>query len=65
VLLDPTKGHCYVEPTRGGFELGGLENMYKLTSRMEDYFDPTIYGEISWHIFISCTSDFDEALENW
>jgi hypothetical protein len=58
--LDPRKGQRYVNLGRGGFESGGIENVYNLNSRMEYYDDPTKDGKISWHIFISCALDSDE-----
>jgi hypothetical protein len=63
--LDPTEGQNYVEPSRGGFESGGLENVYKFTLRMEYYVDPTKDGEIIWCFFSSCASNSGEEIENW
>lgn len=60
--IDPTDSRRYVEPVKKGFD---LENIYNLTSRKEDYVNPTTDGNLSWRSVISCASDPDEGLENW
>jgi hypothetical protein len=32
---------------------------------MDDYVNPTTEGVLSWRSIISCTSDSEDALENW
>jgi hypothetical protein len=42
-----------------------LENIYKLTKIQHDYINPTIDENISWRSECACSSDSEEALENW
>jgi hypothetical protein len=59
--LDPTEGRRYVEPTKRK----GVDKMYNITARMEDYVNPTTDGILSWRSIISCASDLEETMENW
>jgi hypothetical protein len=36
-----------------------------LTARQQDYINPTTDGNLSWRSDIACSSDSEEALENW
>jgi len=47
--LDPTEGKGYIEPERGN----NIDNLYNMTTRMEDYVNPTTYGGLSWRSIIS------------
>lgn len=42
-----------------------LDCIYKLTTRDQDWVNPTMDGQISWERESSCTSDFDEEIEQW
>jgi hypothetical protein len=42
-----------------------LDNIYKLTTRQQDYINPTVDGNLSWRSDSACSSDSEEALENW
>jgi hypothetical protein len=42
-----------------------LENIYKLTTRQQDYINPTTDGNLSWRSDNACSFDSEEALENW
>jgi hypothetical protein len=59
--LDPSEGKRYTEPTRGK----DIDNLYNLTTWMEDYVDPTMDGVLSWRSISSCASDSEVGLENW
>jgi hypothetical protein len=61
VPLDPTEGKRYIDPTRGK----DIDNLYNMTTRMDDYVNPTADGVISWRSINSCASDSEEGLENW
>jgi hypothetical protein len=46
--LDPDEGHIYTEPIREEDRAYELENIYKLTSRQQDYINPTADGNLDW-----------------
>jgi hypothetical protein len=60
-LLDPTEGKKYIEPTRGN----DIDNLYNMTTWMDDYVKSTIDGTLSWRSIISFSSDSEEGLEHW
>jgi hypothetical protein len=62
--LDPDEGRRYIEPIREDYRAYKLENIYKLTTRQQDYLNPTADGNLSWRSEIPCSSDSEEALEN-
>jgi hypothetical protein len=63
--LDPDEGPRYIEPIREEDRAYELENIYKLTARQQDYINPTTDGNLSWRSESTCSSDSEEALENW
>ena len=63
--LNPDEGLCYTEPIREDDYAYELENIYKLTARQQDYINPTVDGNLSWRSDKVCSSDSEEALENW
>jgi hypothetical protein len=63
--LDPDEGRRYIEPIREEDHAYELENIYKLTTRQHDYINPTADGNLSWRSESACSSDSEEALENW
>jgi hypothetical protein len=63
--LDPDEGRRYTEPIREEDRTYEIENIYKLTARQHDYINPTTYVNLSWRSDITCSSDLEEALENW
>jgi hypothetical protein len=63
--LDPDKGQRYREPIRAEDHAYELENIYKLKSRKQDYINPTTDGNLSWRSDNACSSNSEEALENW
>jgi hypothetical protein len=63
--LDPDEVHRYTEPIREEDRAYELENIYKLTARQRDYINPTADGNLSWRSDSACSSDSEEALENW
>ena len=63
--LDSLEGRRYVEPVREEYDSLDLENIYNIFLRIDDYVKPTANGTLSWRSISSCSSYFDEALENW
>jgi hypothetical protein len=63
--LDPNEGHRYKELIREEVCAYELEKIYKLTAGQQDYINPTANGNLSWQSEIACSSDSEEALENW
>jgi len=61
VLLDTTEGRRYVEPVKGN----DLDNMYNMTTQMDEYVNSIAEGVLIWRSISSCTLDLEEALENW
>jgi hypothetical protein len=60
--LDPSEGERFVEPTC--LDLEDINQLYKATTRNEDYVNPTVDGVLSWWSIISCTKNSDTELEN-
>jgi hypothetical protein len=60
--LDPLEEERFVEPTF--LDLGEISQLYKTTTRDEDYINPTTYGILSWWSITSCETDSDTVLEN-
>jgi hypothetical protein len=58
--LDPTEGKRYIKPT-GGNE---IDNLYNMTTQIDDYVNHTIDGVLSWRIISSCASYSEEGLEH-
>ena len=46
--LDPLEGYRYVEPIRGEYDTGELDNIYIISSRLEDYVNPMVECIFSW-----------------
>ena len=63
--LDPLEGKRYIELVLNEGQGDHLDNIYNVTSLMEDYINPTADGNLSWRGTSSCTSYLGEALENW
>ena len=42
-----------------------MDNIYNISSAMDDYANLVADGNISWISISSCTSNSREALENW
>lgn len=61
--LDPTEGSCYTEPVRDYESDDDLDYIYKLTTRDQDWVNPTMDGWIAWECKSSCTLDFDEEVD--
>jgi hypothetical protein len=64
-LLDPYEGDRYNEPVDEDAWSSGIENIYKVTWRREDYINPIVYGELSWRSVKSYDMDFEDALDRW
>jgi len=65
VPLDPIEGMCYTEPVRDYESDDDLDQIYKITTRDQDWVNLTADGRIAWDREISCTSASDEELEHW
>ena len=59
--LDPTEGRRHVELVRNG----ELDNLYNMTSLMDDYVNPIVNDVLSWKIITCCVLDSEESLEDW
>ena len=62
--IDPLEGQRYVEPVKGEYHEGYLDNIYNISSTMDDYINLVADGKLSWRSVICCSSDSGEALEN-
>jgi hypothetical protein len=58
--LDPMTGKRYIEPSRGN----DINNLYNMTTQMDDYVNPTADGVLSWRSINSCALDLEEGLEH-
>jgi hypothetical protein len=56
-LLDPKEERIYVDPVRRE-----IDNLYNMTSRMDDYINPTMDGELFWRSISTCTSELEEGI---
>jgi hypothetical protein len=63
--LDLDEVQRYTEPIREEDHTYELENIYKLTTRQHDYINPMDDGNLSFESDSVCSSDSEEALENW
>ena len=54
-----------MEPVQGEYDEGEMDNIYNISSEMDDYVNMIIDGMLSWWSVISCSSDSSEALKNW
>jgi hypothetical protein len=50
-----------VEPTKGK----EIDNLYNVTTWMDDYVIPTTDGALNWKSIHFCASDSEESLEHW
>jgi hypothetical protein len=55
--LDPDEGPRYTNLIREEVHAYELENIYKLTTRHQDYINPTADGNLSWRSDGVCSSD--------
>jgi hypothetical protein len=63
--LYPNECHRYTKPIREEDHAYELENIYKLTSRQQNYINPTTDGNLRFQSESAFSSDSEEALENW
>jgi hypothetical protein len=61
--LDPLEGERFVEPTC--LDLEEIGQLYRTTTRDEDYVNPTANGALNWWSITSRATDSDTGLENW
>ena len=61
--LDPSEGERFVEPPC--LDLEEINQLYRTTTPIEDYVNPTTDGVLSWRSITSSASDSDTGLENW
>jgi hypothetical protein len=59
--LDPKEGRRYIEAMKGD----EIDNLYNMTTRMDDYVNPTMYGAVIWRSVNLCTSYSEASMENW
>jgi hypothetical protein len=60
--LDPDECPQYTEPIKEEDHTFELENIYKLTTRQQDYIKPTTDENLSWRSDNTCSFDSKEAL---
>jgi hypothetical protein len=60
--LDPSEGERFVEPTC--LDLEEINQLYRTTTRDEDYMNPTADGILSWWNITSCATYSNTRLEN-
>ena len=63
--IDTLEGNRYIEKVDSEGQGGYLDNIYNIMSAMDYYVNPMAEGNLSWRGISSCTSDSQEALENW
>jgi hypothetical protein len=63
VPLDPSEAESFMEPT--SLNLEEINQLYRTTTRTEDYINPNDDGVLSWRSITSCNSDSDMGLDNW
>jgi hypothetical protein len=61
--LDPSEGERFVEVTC--LDLEEINQLYRNTTREEDYVNPIVDGVLIWRSITSCALDSDTGLENW
>jgi hypothetical protein len=64
VPLDPLEGGRYVEPTADNILIEDVNQLYRTTTREEDYINPTADGMLSRRSISSCALDSNIGLEN-
>jgi hypothetical protein len=62
--LDPLEVGRYVEPVTENFITEEVNQLYRTTTREEDYINPTTDGMLSWRRIDSFDSNSDTRLEN-
>jgi hypothetical protein len=60
--LDLDEGPLYTEPIREKDQAYELENIYKLTTRQQNYINPTADGNMSWQGDNTCSSDLEYGI---
>ena len=63
VPLDPSEGERFVEPTC--LDLEEINQLYRTTTREEDYVNPNAYGVLSWRSIKTCAFESDTEFDNW
>ena len=61
--IDPLEGQRYVELVKGEHQEWYLDNIYNISSTMDDYINPTTNGNLSWKSVNQCSLDSGEVLE--
>jgi hypothetical protein len=59
--LDSLEGNRYIDIAIRN----DIDNLYKMTARMEDYVNPTVDGVLSWRVINLCASYSKEGLKHW
>lgn len=65
VPLDLSEGARYIEPVREQYCTTDIDNIYQLTTKEQDFVNPTAKGKLTWGHDSSYASDLEEELENW
>ena len=62
--IDPLEGERYVKQVNKEGQEGYLDNIYNISSAMDDYVNSTADGNLSWKSISSYIPDSGEALKN-
>lgn len=63
--LDPSEGVHYTELVHDEYYDADVNKIYQIIAKEEDSINPTVDGKLGCEQYSSCTSDFEEELENW
>lgn len=55
--LHTREGEMYIELVKDELDIGEIDNLYNITTRREDYVNPTVDGELSWRSIFSYDID--------
>ena len=65
VPLDPSEGVRYTELVKEEYIADEIKNIYQITTKGEEWMNPTADGKLGWEKDSSYTSDSEEELKNW
>lgn len=63
-MLNPREEERYTKSVRDELEAKAINNLYNITTRREDYVNPTIDGQLSWRIICSYDTNSNESLHH-
>lgn len=63
VTLDPLDGVRYTDPLREEYSVDEIDNIFQITTKEEEWINPTADGKLTWEKDSSCTSNSEEELK--